>query len=84
MEYNVAAQVKIYLDDPASMAEVKAGIEKVVKVQRFSEEDVGFGIKVLKATLLLMDSEGAMDKLEAQIRSVKGVSEIEVEEVGRM
>jgi elongation factor 1-beta len=84
MEYNVAAQVKIYLDDPASMAGVKAGIEKVVKVQRFSEEDVGFGIKILKATLLLMDSEGAMDKLEEKIRAVEGVSEIEVEEVGRM
>ena len=84
MEYNVAAQVKIYLDEPSSMAKVKSGIEKMVKVQRFSEEDVGFGIKVLKATLLLMDSEGAMDKLEAQIRSVEGVSEIEVEEVGRM
>ncbi|MDD5171890.1 MAG: hypothetical protein PHF60_02525 [Candidatus ainarchaeum sp.] len=84
MEYNVAAQVKIYVDDPAAMAEVKAGIEKVVKVQRFSEEDVGFGIKVLKATLLLTDSEGAMDKLEEKIRAVKGVSEIEVEEVGRV
>jgi len=84
MEYNVAARVKIYLDDPASMAEVKSGIEKLIKVQKFWEEDVGFGIKVLKANLLITDSEGAMDELEGKLRGVKGVSEIEVEEVGRV
>ena len=84
MEYNVAAKVKIYVDDPALMAEVKSAIEKVVKVQKFWEEDVGFGIKVLKANLLLTDSEGAMDELEGKLREIKGVSQIEVEEVGRM
>ena len=49
-EYNVAAQIKVYVEDPAAMDSVKAEIEKLVKVQRFWEEDVGFGIKVLKAT----------------------------------
>jgi translation elongation factor EF-1beta len=83
-EYNVAAQVKIYLDEPASLESVKVGIEKVTKVQKFWEEDIGFGIKVLKANLLLKDSEGGMDKLEGDIRNVKGVSEMEVESVTRL
>ncbi|VVC03236.1 Elongation factor 1-beta [Candidatus Bilamarchaeum dharawalense] len=83
-EYNVAAQVKIYVDDPASLPSVKAGIEKVTKVQKFWEEDLGFGIKVLKANLLLKDSEGGMDKIEQNIREVKGVSEFEVESVTRL
>ncbi|MEW6036316.1 MAG: hypothetical protein AB1529_06900 [Candidatus Micrarchaeota archaeon] len=83
-KFNVAAQVKIYVDDPASLPGVKAGIEKLAKVQKFWEEDVGFGIKVLKANLLLTDDEGGMEKLESSIRNLKGVSELEVETVTRV
>lgn len=84
MEFNVAAQIKVYVDDPASMDRVKAEIEKLAKVQRFWEEDVGFGIKVLKANLLLDDSKGGMDKVESDIRNIEGVSELEVEAVTRV
>ncbi|MFH0884355.1 MAG: elongation factor 1-beta [Candidatus Micrarchaeota archaeon] len=83
-EYNVAARLKIYLDGPASLDGVKSGIEKLTKVQRFWEEDVGFGIKVLKVNILMKDSEGGMEALESSIRNIKGVSELEVEEVGRV
>ncbi|MCK5505054.1 MAG: hypothetical protein KAJ10_07810 [Thermodesulfovibrionia bacterium] len=82
--YNVAAQIKVYVEDPAAIDNVKAGIEKIAKVQRFWEEDVGFGIKVLKATLLLVDSEGGMDKLEEKIKSLEKVSQVEVESVSRV
>jgi len=83
-EYNVAAQIKVYVEDPAAMDSVKAEIEKLVKVQRFWEEDVGFGIKVLKATLLMVDAEGGMEKLEEKIRSLDNVSQVEVESVSRV
>jgi translation elongation factor EF-1beta len=83
-EFNVAARLKIYVDDPASMGPVKTEIGKLAKVQRFWEEDVGFGIKVLKANVLLKDSEGGMETLESGIRNIKGVSELEVEEVSRV
>ncbi len=83
-ELNVAAQIKIYLDSPSDMPSVKKGIEKLAKVQKMWEEDVGFGIKVLKANLLLTDAEGGMEKLEASIRKLKGVSELEVETVPRV
>lgn len=83
-EFNVAARLKIYLDAPDSLEGVKKGIEKITKVQRFWEEDVGFGIKVLKVNILMQDSEGGMEKLESSIRKVPGVSELEVEEVGRV
>lgn len=84
MDYNVAAQIKIYVDDPAMLPTVKEGVEKVAKVQRFWEEEVGFGIKVLKATLLLDDSEGGMDRVEQNIRKLANVSEVEVETVTRV
>ena len=75
-EYNVAAQVKIYLDDPSQMERVKGDLDKVAKVNKTWEEDVGFGIKVLKVNLLLKDSEGGMDQLEGKIRNIKNVSEV--------
>ena len=84
MEYNVAAQIKVYVDDPSAIDGVKAGIEKIAKVQKFWEEDVGFGIKALKANLMLNDSEGGMDQLEEKIKGLDHVSEIEVETVTRV
>jgi len=83
-EYNVAAQIKIYVDDPSQFAGVKSGLEKIAKVQKSWEEDVGFGIKVLKANLLLDDSKGGMDQVEEKIRKLQGVSEVEVEAVTRV
>ncbi len=83
-ELNVAAQIKVYVDSPDDMASVKKGIEKLAKVNKMWEEDVGFGIKALKANLLLSDAEGGMEKLEASIRKLKGVSEFEVETVTRV
>lgn len=83
-DYNVAAQIKVYVNDPSSLDGVKTEIEKIAKVQRFWEEDVGFGIKVLKATLLFDDSQGGMDQLEEKIKKLDNVSEVEVETVTRV
>lgn len=83
-DYNVAAQVKIYLDDPSQLERVKKDLDKVAKVNKTWEEDVGFGIKVLKVNFLLIDSEGGMDQLESKLRNIKNVSEVEVEAVTRV
>ena len=83
-ELNVAAQIKIYLADPSSSESVKADIGKIAKVQKFWEEDIGFGIKVLKANIMLADSEGGMEILEEKIKKINNVSEIEVETVSRV
>ena len=84
MEYNVVAHLKVYLDDPSAMESVKDGIGKLAKVQEFREEEIGFGIKVLKVNLLMMDSEGGMDQLEEKIMNISNVSQVEVESVGRV
>ena len=82
-ELNVAAQLKIYVDDPSSMESVKEEIGKIAKVQNAAEEELAFGIKVLKVTLLLSDSEG-MDVVEEKIKSIEKVSQVEVEGVSRV
>jgi len=83
-EYNVAADIKIFLEEPALAEKVKKGLEKIAKVRASSEEDGPFGIRILRATLLLNDEQGGMDVLEQKISQIKGVSQIEVENVTRV
>ncbi len=83
-EFDVAVQIKIYVDEPSKSASVKGAIEKLAKVQKFWEEDVGFGIKALKALLLMCDSDGGMDTLEEKLQTIEGVSQVEIESISRV
>jgi translation elongation factor EF-1beta len=63
---------------------VKKAIEKIAKVKQIKEEELGFGIKFLRATLLLADSDGGMDQLEEKMMKIPNVSQVEVETVTRV
>ena len=43
-------------------------------------EDVGFGIKMIKVLFAFDDSNMSSSKLEDQLKALKSVSEVEVEE----
>ena len=50
-----------------------------VEIHRFEEEPIAFGLKALIAHLVLPeDKVGKMDEVEAAIKEVKGVGEIEI------
>jgi len=83
-EYNVAADIKIFLEDSKASDKVKSDLEKIAKVRTSSVEDGPFGIKILRATLLLNDEQGGMDEIEEKIRKIEGVSQVEVENVTRV
>ncbi len=83
MEYDVAVEIKIFVQENSKIKQVKEGISKLVKVQDCKEDEVGFGIKALKATILLNDKEGGLDMIEEKIRAIDGVSEMEVENITR-
>ena len=84
MEYDVAVDIKVFLDDHSKLEEIKREISKITKVQRFWEEEIAFGAKALKAVLLMSDKEGGLDTLEDKIKNIAGVSEIEVENITRV
>lgn len=44
-------------------------------------EEVAFGLKAIRLIVVMEDKEGLMDHIENEIKNVKGVSEVEVEEV---
>jgi len=83
-DYDVAVDVKIFVEDNSSIELVKKELTKITKVHKVIEEEIGFGIKVIKATLLLSDKDGGMDSLERKIREIKDVTELEVENVTRI
>jgi len=76
--------MKIYVDDPASIGAVKEALGTLAKIQSANEEDIGFGIKVIKATLLLKDDEGGMDQLEEKIKEIEHVSQVEAGDITRL
>ena len=84
VEYNVAAQIKIYVDDPSAIEKVKEEVGKIAKVQNASEQDVGFGIKALVLTVLFDDSQGGTEELEEKIKAIEHVSQTEVVSVDRI
>lgn len=83
-EYNVIANFKVYVDDPKKISDVKKKIESISKVYKFVEEDVGFGIKILRSFLMFKDDEGGIDQMEEKIRSIEGVSETQLDDVSRI
>ena len=84
MEYNVAAQLKIYVDSPDALEDVKKSLGEITKVDKSWEEDVGFGIKMLKAVVLMNDAEGGMSDMEEKIRKIPHVTQVEVESITRI
>lgn len=84
MGYDVIAELKIYVQDNSHIPGVKQEIEKIVKVQKFWEEELAFGLKALKATILVSDKEGGMTEVEEKIKKIENVSELQVENVGRI
>jgi translation elongation factor EF-1beta len=83
-KFNVSLTLKIYLEDYSKIEDVKKNISAKYKVSRFWEEDIGFGIKALKASLLLIDGKGGADEVEEYVMSVDGVSQVQVEDMSRI
>ncbi|MFH2105764.1 MAG: hypothetical protein ABII22_00755 [Candidatus Micrarchaeota archaeon] len=83
-EFNVSLTLKIYLEDYSKMDHVKKNISEKYKVSKFWEEDIGFGIKALKASLLLNDGKGGADAVEEYLMSLEGVSQVQVEDMSRI
>jgi len=82
----VAATIKVMPEsEETDVFSIKEQVSSVVKgdyyIGNINIEDLAFGLKAIKLVVVMDDKEGLMDKLEQSLRNVKGVGEVEVEEV---
>ncbi len=80
----VAVLLKISVDDMDKFNDVMEKVKQLDVVQKTQEEEIGFGIKVIKALAVVEDAEGKMTELENSIKSIDGVSEVDVLSVDRL
>ena len=76
---NVSVIAKIYPEDPSQIEEIKKEIGKIGKLMDAKIEEIGFGAKALKVMIMVPDSEGG--DMEEKIKTIKGVSQVQVEDV---
>ncbi|MFA5382753.1 MAG: elongation factor 1-beta [Candidatus Micrarchaeia archaeon] len=75
---DVAVNVKISSEEQDNLEELIEKIKKVCRVNTAELEDIGFGIKIIKAQIFVDDKDEGFDEVEERIKAVEGVSEIDV------
>lgn len=56
-------------------------IKNVCKLNKSGLEEIGFGLRAIRLEVIVPDEEGKIDKVETNISRVKGVGQVDTEDV---
>lgn len=79
----VAIKMKIMPESPGTdLEKIKKSITSIVHLQDSKIEPIAFGLKCLNILITMPDKEGGkVEGIENKIREIKGVSDVEIENV---
>ncbi len=73
---DVIVTYRIMPEDPKELENIRKELEKL-KPQKLEEEPIAFGLSAFKFIKIIPDAEGEIDKLEKELKGIKGVQDIE-------
>ena len=82
---DVVAVIKLMPAEDTEFEKLKAAAIAVAgKVDKVEEEPIAFGIKALKLTVVIPDSEGGTEKLEETLNALPEVGDVQVVDLARL
>jgi elongation factor 1-beta len=78
----IVATIKIFPEDilisPKMLkTNIESAMPKRVSIHRIDEEPIAFGLIALIAYIVMPETSGILDEVEAAINGIKGVSQVE-------
>jgi elongation factor 1-beta len=74
---------RILPKEDADIDELEKRVANSILPERIEREPIAFGLIALKASKLLEDKEGEIQKIEEKLNSIELISQVEVVEVTR-
>lgn len=71
-------------ESDTDLSRIESEVKSKVNVKKMEREPIAFGLSAIKAIVFIMDAEGAVDKVEEDLRKIDGVGEVEVTEMTRL
>ena len=82
---DVVAVIKLMPAEGTEFDQLKeAATAAAGKVDKVEEEPIAFGLKALKLTVVIPDSEGGTEKLEEKLNALPEVGDVQVVDLARL
>jgi len=70
-------------DIEVDLEELEERVRKEIGPERMEREPIAFGLVAIKATKLVEEESGELEREENKIRGIEGVGEVEIVEITR-
>ncbi len=60
---------------------VNSKLDKICKVANMEVQEIAFGLKAVKAQVIIPDADGEIDKVESSITEIEGVGQVDTEDM---